>query len=285
MTGSLDVFFRPRSVALIGATEKAGSVGRAILANLQQTPFGGPLYAVNPKYTSVLGVDCFPTIVDIPGAVDLAVIVIPAACVPEAVRECVTKGVRGVVIISAGFRETGAAGVAAEREIRDVARAAGIRVIGPNCVGVMSPHSGLNATFAAWMAQPGHIGLISQSGAVCTAILDWSQQEKVGFSAFISTGSMADAEWGDLIEHLGDDDNTRCIIAYMESVPDAHRFVRAARRAARKKPIIVLKPGRTEAAARAAASAEATAPDVATPTLASATAIRTGPPPSRPGRP
>ena len=254
MAGSLDVFFHPRSVALIGATEKAGSVGRAILENLRETPFGGPLYAVNPKYTSVLGVACFPTIVSIPDAVDLAVIVIPADCVPGVVRECAEKGARGIVVISAGFRETGERGVAAEREMREVARAAGIRLIGPNCVGVMSPHAGLNATFAASMAHAGHIGLISQSGAVCTAILDWSQQEKVGFSAFISTGSMADVEWGDLIEHLGDDANTHCIVVYMESAPDAHRFVTAARKVARKKPIIVLKPGRTEAAARAAAS-------------------------------
>ncbi len=157
-------------------------------------------------------------------------------------------------MISAGFRETGAAGIALEREIVGIAGSAGIRIIGPNCVGVMNPHSGLNATFAASMARPGHIGLISQSGAVCTAILDWSQQEKVGFSAFVSTGSMADVEWGDLLDHLSTDENTRCIIAYMESVPDAHHFVEAARKVARTKPIIVLKPGRTEAAARAAAS-------------------------------
>jgi len=251
---SLDVFFRPRSVALIGATEKPDSVGRAIFANLQGSSFGGPLYAVNPKRDTVLGARCYTDITAIRVPVDLALIVVPAPCVPEVVQQCAQAGVRGIVIISAGFRETGPRGVALEREILQIAQRAGIRVVGPNCVGVMNPHSGLNATFAASMARPGHVGLISQSGAVCTAILDWSQQEKVGFSSFVSTGSMADVEWGDLIGYLGDDPNTRCIIAYMESVPDAGKFVAAARRVARRKPIIILKPGRTEAAARAAAS-------------------------------
>ena len=253
-SSTLDVFFRPRSVALIGATEKPDSVGRAIFANLQATSFGGALYAVNPKHSSVLGARCYPDLAAIGEPVDLAVIVIPAPCVPDAVRHCAKAGVRGVVIISAGFRETGPAGVALEQEILEIAQGAGMRIVGPNCVGVISPHHGLNATFAASMARPGHVGLISQSGAVCTAILDWSQQEKVGFSAFVSTGRMADVEWGHLIEYLGDDPNTRCIIAYMESVPDAGRFVAAARKVARTKSIIVLKPGRTEAAARAAAS-------------------------------
>jgi acetyltransferase len=251
---SLDVFFRPRSVALIGATEKPNSVGRSIFANLKADSFGGPLYAVNPKWASVLGAPCYPNIAALPGPVDLAVIVIPAPCVPEVVRECAAAGVRGAVIISAGFRETGPRGIALEREILEIAHASGMRIVGPNCVGVMNPYSGLNATFAASMARPGHVGLISQSGAVCTAILDWSQLEKVGFSAFVSTGSMVDAEWGDLIDHLGNDPNTRSIIAYMESVPDAGKFVAAVRRVARTKPIIILKPGRTEAAAKAAAS-------------------------------
>lgn len=251
---SLDVFFRPRSVALIGATEKSDSVGRAIFANLQATPFGGPLFAVNPKRSSVLGARCYPDIAAIPQKVDLAVIVIPAPCVADVIRECAKAGVRGAVIISAGFRETGPRGIAMEREVVEIARGAGMRIVGPNCVGVMNPHHGLNATFAASMARPGHLGLISQSGAVCTAILDWSQKEKVGFSAVVSTGSMADVEWGGLIEHLGNDENTRSIIAYMESVPDAGSFLAAARRVARSKPIIVLKPGRTQAAARAAAS-------------------------------
>ena len=251
---SLDVFFRPRSVALIGATEKQNSVGRAILANLQDSSFGGPLYAVNPKHAAVLGVPCYRNIAAIPGKVDLAVIVIPAPCVSEAMRECAAAGVRGAIIISAGFRETGPQGIALEQEILTVARSANMRVVGPNCVGVMNPHSGLNATFAASMAQPGHVGLISQSGAVCTAILDWSRKEKFGFSSFVSTGSMADVEWGDLLDHFGCDPNTRSIIAYMESVPDAGKFLAAARRVAPTKPIILLKPGRTEAAAKAAAS-------------------------------
>ncbi|MEO8100496.1 MAG: acetate--CoA ligase family protein [Acidobacteriota bacterium] len=250
----LDVFFHPRSVAVLGATEKPASVGRAIVANLQATSFGGPLYVINPKHTTVLGLPCFASLAAIPGKVDLAVIVIPAMCVPDAVRQCAAAGVQAVVIISAGFREIGPAGVALEHEVLEIARAAGMRIVGPNCIGVMSPLQGLNATFAASMARPGNLGLISQSGAICTAILDWSQQENVGFSAFVSTGTMLDVEWGDLIEYLGDDPHTRSIIVYMESVPNAPRFLAAAQKVAPTKPIIVLKPGRTEAAAKAAAS-------------------------------
>lgn len=254
MTSSLDVFLRPQSVALVGATDKLNSVGRAILENLQATSFGGPLYAVNPKRDQVFGTPCFASVSAIRGPVDLAVIVIPAPCVLDVILDCARAHVRGAVIVSAGFRETGPRGISMEAEIVSAARQAGMRIVGPNCVGVMSPHHGLNATFAASMGHPGHIALISQSGAICTAILDWSQQEKVGFSAFISTGTMADVEWGDLLDYLGSDENTRSILIYMESVPDAHKFASAARRVSRTKPVIVLKPGRTEAAARAAAS-------------------------------
>ncbi len=251
---ALNVFFSPKSVAVIGATEKAGSVGRSILWNLISTPFGGTVYPVNAKRSSVLGIKAYPAIGAIPGPVDLAVIITPANTVAGLVRECGAHGVKGVVVISAGFRETGPAGAELERQVIVEAKRAGIRLIGPNCLGVMCPITGLNATFAQTMAKPGNVGFLSQSGALCTAVLDWSLQEKVGFSAFMSTGAMADVNWGDLIDHLGGDPNTRSIVIYMESVVDARSFLSAAREVALQKPIIVIKAGRTPQAAKAAAS-------------------------------
>jgi acetyltransferase len=253
-TSALNVFFAPKSVAVIGATEKAGSVGRNILWNLISTPFGGVVYPVNSKRESILGIKAYPAIGAIPGPVDLAVIITPANTVAGLVRECGAHGVKGVVVISAGFRETGPAGAELERQVVAEANRAGIRLIGPNCLGVMCPVTGLNATFAATMAKPGSVGFLSQSGALCTAVLDWSLKEKVGFSAFMSTGAMADVNWGDLIDHLGSDPNTRSIVIYMESVVDARSFLSAAREVALQKPIIVIKAGRTAEGTKAASS-------------------------------
>ena len=253
-SSELQVFFSPKSVAVIGATEKAGSVGRNILWNLISSPFGGTVFPVNAKRDSILGIKAYPSVGAIPGPVDLAVIITPATTVPGIVRECGAHGVKGVVVISAGFRETGPAGAELERLVVEEARKAGIRLIGPNCLGVMCPISGLNATFAQTMAKPGNVAFLSQSGALCTAVLDWSLREQVGFSAFMSTGAMADVNWGDLIDHLGSDPNTRSIVIYMESVVDARSFLSAAREVALQKPIIVIKAGRTAQAAKAAAS-------------------------------
>jgi acetyltransferase len=250
----LDVFFEPESVALIGATDKPGSVGRTVLWNLISTPFGGTVYPVNPKRSSVLGIRAYPTIGSIAEKVDLAVVTTPARSVPGIIRECVQAGVRAAIIISAGFKELGPEGLALENQVLEEARKGKMRIIGPNCLGLMSPLSGLNATFARGMALPGNVGFISQSGALCTAILDWSFREQVGFSAFISIGSMADVGWGDLIDYLGNDPRTRSILVYMESIGDARSFLSAAREVALAKPIIVIKPGRTAAAAKAAAS-------------------------------
>ena len=250
----LDVFFAPRTVAVIGATESPLSVGRSILWNLINSPFGGTVFPVNPKRTSVLGIRAYPNIASVPDEVDLAVIVTPATTVPGVVRECVAAGVKGSIIISAGFKEAGNAGAELERQVLEEARRGRMRIIGPNCLGVMSPLTGLNATFATTIARPGNVALVSQSGALCTAILDWSLREQVGFSAFLSIGSMLDVGWGDLIEYLGDDPRTRSIIIYMESIGDARAFVSAAREVALSKPIIVIKAGRSEAAAKAAAS-------------------------------
>ena len=250
----MDVFFEPESVALIGATENPGSVGRTVLWNLLSTPFGGTVYPVNPKRASVLGIRAYPSISSLPEKVDLVVVTTPAKTVPGIIRECGQAGVRAAIVISAGFKELGAEGLALENQVVQEARNCKMRIIGPNCLGLMSPLSGLNATFARGIALPGNVGFISQSGALCTAILDWSFREQVGFSAFVSIGSMADVGWGDLIDYLGNDPRTRSILIYMESIGDARSFLSAAREVALQKPIIVIKPGRTAAAAKAAAS-------------------------------
>jgi acetyltransferase len=250
----LNAIFAPKSVAVIGATEKAGSVGRTLLWNLISNPFGGTVFPVNPQRTSVLGIKAYPHLAALPEQVDLAVIATPAPSVPGIIAECVEAGVKGAIIISAGFKESGAAGAQLEQQVRERALQGKLRIIGPNCLGVMSPLTGLNATFAGTMARPGHVGFISQSGALCTAVLDWSLDEQVGFSAFISIGSMVDVGWGDLIDYLGSDPQTTSIVIYMETVGDARSFLSAAREVALTKPIIILKAGRTQAASQAAAS-------------------------------
>ncbi|HEX7594367.1 MAG TPA: acetate--CoA ligase family protein, partial [Anaerolineae bacterium] len=241
-------------VAVIGATENPGSVGRTILWNLISNPFGGTVFPVNPKRAGVLGIKAYPSIAAVPERVDLAVVVTPASTVPDIIGDCVQAGVKGAIIISAGFKEIGAPGAELERQIMEHARRGKMRIIGPNCLGVMNSLTGLNATFAAAMARPGNVGFITQSGALATAILDWSFRENVGFSAFVSIGSMLDVGWGDLINYLGDDPRTTSIVIYMETIGDARSFLSAAREVALVKPIIVIKPGRTEGAARAAAS-------------------------------
>jgi acetyltransferase len=250
----LEVFLRPATVAVIGATETPGSVGRTLLRNLITTPFGGTVFPVNPKRQSVLGVQAYPSLSALPVSADLAVIATPAASVPALIAESVQTGVKGAIVITAGFREVGPGGMELERQLIDARGESNLRIIGPNCLGVMSPRTGLNATFAAGMARPGNVGFISQSGALLTAILDWSALENVGFSAVVSLGSMLDVGWGDWIDYLGDDPNTTSIIVYMESIGDARAFLSASRAVALRKPIIVLKAGRTDAAAKAAAS-------------------------------
>ena len=250
----LDVLFAPRSVAVIGATEKAGGVGRNILRNLITSPFGGTVFPIHPSRPSVLGIKAYSNIAAVPEAIELAVIATPAPTVPGIIKECVQAGVQGAIIISAGFRETGPEGLELENQILAEARRGRMRVIGPNCFGVMMPLSGMNATFSTETARPGSVGFVSQSGALCAAVLDWSLHQRMGFSAFVSVGSMLDVGWGDLIYHLGDDPRTSCIMMYMETVGDARSFLSAAREVALTKPIIVIKAGRTDAAARAAAS-------------------------------
>jgi acetyltransferase len=246
----LETMLNPRSVALIGATETPNSVGQTIMQNLLS--FDGAVFPINPKRQSVFGVKAFPKIGDVSDLINLAVIATPAATVPDLISECAAAGAKGAVIISAGFKETGAEGARLEKEIQE--RRGDMRIIGPNCLGVMIPSLGLNATFAKKMAKPGNVAFISQSGALCASVLDWSITQNVGFSAFLSTGSMLDVGWGDLIDYLAQDFHTRSILVYMESVGDARSFLSAAREVALRKPIIVIKAGCTEAAAKAVAS-------------------------------
>jgi acetyltransferase len=250
----LDAIFAPNTVAVIGASEKPGSVGRNLLWNLITNPFGGTVFPINPQHSSILGIKAYSTIFDVPEKIDLAVIATPASTVPKIIADGVDAGIKGAIIISAGFKEVGEKGLTLEQEILQQAHRGKIKIIGPNCLGLMNPISGLNATFASKMALPGTVGFISQSGALCTSVLDWSLQENVGFSAFISIGSMLDIGWGDLIYYLGDDPHTKSIVIYMESIGDARSFLSAAREVALTKPIIVIKAGRTTAAAKAAAS-------------------------------
>ena len=250
----LDALFLPNSVAVIGATERPGTVGRTVLENLRHPSFQGKVYAVNSRHAEVCGLKAYPNIGDVPDHVDLAVVATPAITVPRIISECVDAGVKSAVVISAGFRERGAEGVELERQIQEQLHRGAMRLIGPNCLGIMNPTIGLNATFAKDAPRPGNVAFLSQSGALLTAILDWGQLEQVGFSAIVSTGSMLDVGWGDLIYHFGDDPNTQSILIYMESVGDARSFLSAAREVALRKPVIVIKAGRSEAASRAAAS-------------------------------
>lgn len=251
---ALDAVFNASRIAVIGASEKEGSVGHAVLRNLDARSKGRTIFPVNPNRPRILGRTSYPDVNAIGGPVDLAVIVTRAQTVPEIVRGCVKAGVRAAVVVSAGFREIGGPGAALEAKLRDVLRDSPMRLIGPNSLGVMNPVAGLNATLARKMARPGKVAFISQSGALCTAILDWSHDANIGFSAFVSVGSMVDVNWGDLIYYFGDDPNTTSILLYMESIGVARSFLSAAREVSQVKPIIVVKAGRTEPGARAAAS-------------------------------
>ena len=252
--GSLDSIFSPRRIAVIGATETEGSVGKTVMSNLLAAGFQGEIFPINPKRPTVLGLKAYPHIKDCPKLPDLAVVVTPAKVVPQIISECSDLKIPAAVIISAGFKEMGAPGIELERQILVAAKRSSMRVIGPNCLGIMRPSSSLNATFAAGMALKGKIAFISQSGALCTAVLDWSLHEKVGFSAFVSIGSMIDVDWGDLIDYFGSDPLTQSILIYMESVGNARAFLSAAREAALSKPIILIKAGRSAESAKAAAS-------------------------------
>lgn len=250
----LDAFLQPKSVAVVGASEVVGKVGQTVMHNLLANPYPREIYPVNPSRGTIAGRTAYQSLSSLPCTPDLAVIVTPAPTVPGIIEECSALGVPAALIISAGFRETGAKGTQLEHAILAVARRSQMRIIGPNCLGVMCPSSQLNATFAAGMALPGSVAFLSQSGALCTAVLDWSLEEQVGFSAIVSLGSMLDVGWGDVISHFGDDPATNCIVIYMETVGDPRAFLSAAREVALRKPIVLIKAGRSEVAARATMS-------------------------------
>jgi acetyltransferase len=251
----LDRIFKPKRIAVIGVTINPNSVGGKVVGNLIGGGFSGVVYPVNAQHEAVLGIHCFPDVRSLPKTPDLAVICTPPEQVARIVRECGAAGILGVIIMTAGFRETGDAGKALEDQIRtEAARFDGMRILGPNCLGIIVPGAKLNASFASGMPRPGNIAFISQSGALCTSVLDWALEGKIGFSYFVSVGNALDVEFGDLIDYFGEDENTKSIILYVESIYLARRFMTAARAFARTKPIIAYKAGRFPESAQAAAS-------------------------------
>jgi acetyltransferase len=254
VTLNLDKIFDPRSVAIIGASDEEGTVGYALMKNFMELGFEGKIYPVNLRKTEILGLKAYQTIEQIPEPVDLAVIATPAKTVPEIVEKCGKAGIKGIVIISAGFKEIGAEGKALEDRILEIKRKYDLRIIGPNCLGVIRPSIKLNATFINRMPKSGNIAFISQSGALGSAILDLAIHENIGFSNFVSIGSMIDVDFGDLIDYFGTDPKTRSILMYIEGLTDARKFMSAARHFARTKPIIVVKAGKYSESAKAAAS-------------------------------
>jgi acetyltransferase len=250
----LKKIFEPETVAVIGASNKEGSVGYALIKNMIGSGFKGTVYPINFKHKSIYGVRSYAKLSDTRDHIDLAIIATPASTVPDLVKECGEYGVGGVVIISAGFMEAGESGHQLTETILGYAKEYNMRIIGPNCLGFIKPSIKLNASFANKMALPGKIAFISQSGALCTAILDWSVEKNVGFSYFVSIGSMVDVGFHDLIDYFGSDPNTSSIVIYMESLTHARKFMSAARAFARTKPIIVLKAGKSSAGAKVALS-------------------------------
>jgi acetyltransferase len=252
---SLDKIFKPQRIALVGVSPNPKSVTGRILANLIGGGFRGVVYPVSPSVEAVMGIPCFANVAALPKGPDLGIIGAPAAQVPGLVRECGEAGVRGLIIVSAGFRETGPDGLLLEQAVLTEARRFdGMRILGPNCLGIISPGLSLNASFAGSMPRPGQVAFVSQSGALCTSVLDWAAEEKLGFSHFISTGNMIDVDFGDLIDYLGEDEATKSILLYIESISDARKFMTAARAFARMKPIVAYKAGRFPESAAAAAS-------------------------------
>ena len=252
---NLGCLFHPQRIALVGVTQNPNSVGGRVLANLVGGGFGGVVYPVNPGLEAVLGVPCVADVARLPRTPDLAIVCSPAERVPAEVAACGEAGIRGIIVVSAGFKETGEAGRRLEQRIREEqARFPGMRILGPNCLGVIVPRLGLNASFAPALPRTGDIAFISQSGALCASVLDWAIEGRIGFSHFVSIGNALDVDFGDLIDYFGEDEHTRSIILYVESIAQARSFMTAARAFARHKPIIAFKAGRFPASAQAAAS-------------------------------
>lgn len=249
-------YFKPRGIAVIGASADPEKIGHGVLKNLLHPEFGfrGPIYPVNPKASEILGLKCYPSVLDVPDPVDLAVIVVPAAAAPAVMEDCGRRGIRAAVILSGGFRETGPEGAERERQCVDIAARYGMRLMGPNCIGVMDMHTPVNTTFVAGMTRPGNIDFVSQSGALCGGILDWAQARGINFSRFLSIGNKADVNEADLIRFLAKDQESRVLAVYVEDVKDGPAFLEAARYAAARKPVLILKGGRSQSGQAATAS-------------------------------
>jgi acetyltransferase len=251
---NLDKIFNPKTVAIVGASDEEGTVGYALLRNFKELGFEGKVYPVNIKKSVVLGLQAYPSVEQIPEPVDLAIIATPARTVPSIVEQCGKSGIKGLIIISAGFKEIGEEGRALEQKITELKKEYDLRIIGPNCLGVIRPSVKMNATFISKTPKPGNIAFISQSGALGSAILDYALHENIGFSNFVSIGSMMDVDFGDLIDYFGTDPKTRSILMYIEGLTDARKFMSAAKHFARTKPIILVKAGKFTESAKAAAS-------------------------------
>ncbi|RLG75483.1 MAG: CoA-binding protein, partial [Thermoprotei archaeon] len=242
----IEDLFSPRSVAIIGASRNPAKVGHTILRNTVKSGYKGKIYPINPKAKEILGIRCYKSILDVPDEVDLAVIAVPAPAVLNVAKECGEKNVKHLVIISAGFKEIGGEGVDRERKLISIGKKYGMRILGPNCLGFIDTYTPLNVTFAAAMPRKGKIAFISQSGALITAILDWSIRRGIGFSKIISLGNKADLDETDFIRALGRDKNTNVILLYIESIENGLKFIEVARKVSAEKPIIVVKGGITE---------------------------------------
>src|SRR5271169_6282423 len=251
---NLDKLFGPRSVALIGATPRPGAVGAVVARNLRRAAFGGELMLVNPHHSTIDGLTVYPNVASLPQAPDLAIIVTPPETIPPLIGELGERGTRAAVVITAGFGELGEQGESLQRAALDAAKPHLLRIVGPNCVGIMVPELGLDATFSHLAAPVGHIAFVSQSGAMITAMLDWAVPRGIGFSHVVSLGDMADVDFGDMLDYLAADLHTRAILLYAEAITHGRKFMSAARAAARIKPVLVLKAGRSNAGARAATS-------------------------------
>jgi acetyltransferase len=250
----LNRFFTPKSVAIVGASQREDSVGYRLLLNMQEAGFKGGLYPVNNKRETLLGLKAYPDLNAVPEKLDLVVIATPAPSVPGIVHQCGEKGVTSVIIISAGFGELGAAGKRLQQDVLDIAHRYGIRIIGPNCLGVVRPSGQLNATFGEGTVKDGNLALLSQSGAICTAILDWAKSQDIGFSTVVSMGGAADIDFGEVLDYLATDSKTTGILMYVEGIRDARRFLSGLKAAARLKPVILIKSGRHDAGCKAAMS-------------------------------
>jgi acetyltransferase len=250
----LEMFFGPRSVAVIGAAREPGKLGYGVLRNIQQHGYRGSIYPINPKAQEILGLRCYPSVLAVPHSIDLAVIVIPNRLVASVLDECGRKGVKGVIVISAGFREAGGDGIKMEKELTSIAQKYGMRMVGPNCLGIIDTVCDLNASFAAGMPDKGGIAFMSQSGALCSSILDWARAEGVGFSRFVSLGNKADVNEIDMLLAWDKDSHSKVIAAYLEGVVDGPRFMETARQVTKSTPVIAIKSGGTAAGSRAVSS-------------------------------